>query len=82
MCTNGVNTTQLQGTIEMLDEAIALNRRWVHRCFHSADDGGQVKTAAKLKEVQQLLDEARALLDEAKDAVTDEVAASVNVELV
>ena len=83
MCTNGVNTGQLKGTIEQIDEAVALTRRWTHRLYHLADDGGQAKTAAKLAEVQRLLDDARALLDEANDAVDADAAAGsgVTVEL-
>lgn len=83
MCTNGVNAGQLKGTIEQIDEAVALTRRWTHRLYHLADDGGQAKTAATLQKVQSLLDEARALLDEANDAVDDdaEAASGVTVEL-
>ena len=83
MCTNGVNTGQLKGTIEQIDEAVALTRRWTHRLYHLADDGGQAKTAAKLAEVQRLLDDARALLDEANDAADADAAAGsgVTVEL-
>lgn len=84
MCTNGVNTDQLKATIEQIDESVALNRRWTHRLFHLADSGGQTKTAARLKEVQTLLDEVRALLDEAGDAVDADAISgdSVTVELV
>ena len=67
MCTNGVNVLQLKGTIEQIDEAVALTRRWTHRCFHSAEDGQLPRTAAKLKDAQTLLDEVRALLEEAID---------------
>ena len=84
MCTNGVNTTQFRSTIEQIDEAVALTRRWTHRVYHTADDGKQLRTAAKLKEAQSLLDEVRALLSEAADSVEeDAVAASgVTVNLV
>ena len=84
MCNNGVNTNQLKATIEQIDESVALNRRWTHRLYHLADNGGQVKTAEKLAQVQRLLDDARALLDEASDAVDDDASASsgVSVELV
>ena len=83
MCTNGVNAAQLKGTIEQIDEAVALTRRWTHRCFHSAEDGQLEKTAGKLKEAQGMLDEVRALLEEAGEIVEREAAASnVTVELV
>jgi hypothetical protein len=72
MCTNGVNTSQLKGTIEQIDEAVALCRRWTHRAFHSADDAQFAKTADKLKEAQGLLDDVRALFEEASDIVEDE----------
>ena len=84
MCTNGVNADQLKAAIEQVDEAVALSRRWTHRCYHSADEGQLPKTAAKLREAQSLLDEVRALFEEAGDIVDRESAAvdSVTVELV
>jgi len=84
MCTNGVNADQLKGAVEQVDEAIALSRRWTHRCYHRAEDGQMPKTAAKLKEAQDLLDEARALFEEAGDIIDREsaLAGNVTVELV
>jgi hypothetical protein len=84
MCTNGVNATQFKSTLEQIDEAVALTRRWTHRAYHTADDGQQPRTAAKLHEAQSLLDEVRALLSEATDLVDEEVAAApgVSVKLV
>lgn len=83
MCTNGVNANQLKGSIEQVDEAVALCRRWTHRAFHSADDSQLTKTAATLKQAQELLDEVRALLDEAGEQVEREAANSgVSVNLV
>ena len=79
MCVNGVNTNQLKSTIEQIDEAVALTRRWTHRLYHLADDGGQDKTAKALKEVQGLLDEARAALADANDAVDEDDAKDVTV---
>lgn len=74
MCTNGVNANQLKGTIEQVDEAVALCRRWTHRAYHSADDSALTKTAASLQKAQSLLDEVRALLDEAGEYVEREAA--------
>ena len=79
MCVNGVNTNQLKSTIEQIDEAVALTRRWTHRLYPLADDGGQDKTAKALKEVQGLLDEARAALTDANDAVDEDDAKDVTV---
>jgi len=79
MCTNGVNADQLQGSIEQIDEAVALCRRWTHRAFHSAEDGELAKTADKLSKAQSLLDEVRALLDEAAELVEKESAAAPGV---
>ena len=79
MCVNGVNTNQLKSTIEQIDAAVALTRRWTHRLYHLADDGGQDKTAKALKEVQGLLDEARAALTDANDAVDEDDAKDVTV---
>jgi hypothetical protein len=81
MCTNGVNTTQFKATIEQIDEAVALTRRWTHRAYHTADDGKQPRTAAKLREAQGLLDEVRALLSEAVDTVEEEAAAAPGVSV-
>jgi hypothetical protein len=84
MCTNGVNVTQFKSTIEQIDEAVALTRRWAHRAYHTADNAQQEKTAAKLHEAQSLLDEVRALLSEASDTVEEEAiaASGVSVNLV
>ena len=84
MCTNGVNTHQIKTNIEQIGEAVALTRRWTHRCLHSAEDGQLDKTAAKLRDAQTLLDEARALLEEAVGMLEREAAfsGSVTVELV
>jgi hypothetical protein len=79
MCTNGVNATQFKSTIEQIDEAVALTRRWTHRAFHQAEDGGPAKAATKLKEAQALLDDVRALLSEAADIVDTETEATSDV---
>ena len=73
MCTNGVNTNQLKSTIKIIDDEVALVRRWTHSLYHLADDGQMPKTAAKLAEVQSALDEIRALLTDANDAAQVEV---------
>jgi len=79
MCTNGVNVNQFKTMIEHLDDQIALDRRWTHKLYHSADDAGYEKTAQALKEVQGLLDEARALLTDALDAADKDSAQATNV---
>ncbi|MDR0347254.1 MAG: hypothetical protein LBH56_02640 [Coriobacteriales bacterium] len=81
MCTNGVNINQFKATIEQIDEAIALTRRWTHRAYHAADDAQQPKTAQTLHKAQCLLDDARALLSEAADTVEQEAAASAGVSV-
>ena len=81
MCTNGVNPTQLKGSIQQLDEACAMTRRWIHRAYHAADDGGQVKAAADLAKAQSLMDEVRALLADADMDIDENAAAGVTVEL-
>ena len=68
MCTNGVNASQFKMMLEHMDDQIALNRRWTHKLFHSADDNSYAQTAAILKEAQGLLDDVRALLTDAQDA--------------
>jgi hypothetical protein len=84
MCTNGVNANQLKATVEQIDEAVALTRRWTHRAFHLAEDGQLPKTAARLKAAQSLLDEVRAELEEAADILEreDSSATTATVALV
>ena len=84
MCTNGVNTGQLTMMLEQMDDQLAVNRRWVHKIAHTAGDAGFEKTDAMLHKVQELLDDARAALTDAKDAVEDDAenASGVSLELV
>jgi hypothetical protein len=84
MCTNGVNTNQFKSMLEQMDDQIALNRRWVHKMFHSADEAGYAETAKTIKEAQSLLDDVRALLTDAQDALEKDgsAASGVTVELV
>ena len=84
MCTNGINTGQFEEMIAQIDDHIALERRWVHKLAHQAGDAGFNTVDDKLHSVQELLDEARALLTDAKDALeTDaEAAGGVTVNLV
>lgn len=69
MCTNGVNTSQLEATITMLDEEVALVRRWTHRTYHLADDAQMERTAKHLSKIQSLLDDIRSEIEEARDAL-------------
>lgn len=84
MCTNGVNDSQIKMMLEQMDDQIALNRRWVHKLYHSTDEAGYGSTAQSLKEAQGLLDEVRALLTDAQDAVDKDSsdASGVTVNLV
>lgn len=74
MCTNGVNTAQLEMMIDQVDDHIKLERRHVHNLAHTADDAGFATVGEKLHAAQHLLDEVRAALDEAKDAMEDDAA--------
>lgn len=84
MCTNGVNTGQFEQMIDQIDDHIALERRWTHKLAHQAGDAGFENVDDKLHSVQELLDEARALLADAKDALESdaEAAGGVTVSLV
>ncbi len=84
MCTNGVNTGQFEQMIDQIDDHIALERRWTHKLAHQAGDAGFANVDDKLHAVQELLDEARALLTDAKDALESdaEAAGGVTVSLV
>ena len=84
MCTNGINTGQFELMIAQIDDHIALERRWVHKLAHQAGDAGFTTVDDKLHSVQELLDEARALITDAKDALEAdaEAAGGVTVSLV
>ena len=71
MCTNGVNNAQLIQMLQQLDDHIALERRWVHKIAHTAEDAGYESAHEKLHEAQHLLDSVRALIDEAKASIED-----------
>ena len=71
MCTNGVNNAQLLQMIQQLDDHIALERRWMHKLAHVAEDGGYEAAHEKMHEAQTMLDNVRALLDEAKASIED-----------
>lgn len=74
MCTNGINTGQFEMMIAQIDDHIALERRWTHKLAHQAGDAGFATVDDKLHAVQELLDEARALLTDAKDALEEDAA--------
>ena len=84
MCTNGVNIGQFEMMLEQMDDQLAVNRRWVHKMAHTAGDAGFAKTDETLHKVQELLDDARAQLADAKDALEAdaESGSGVTVELV
>ena len=79
MCSNGVNTGQFEMMIDQIDDRLALQRRWTHRLAHTAGDAGFTKTDDALHQVQQLLDDARALLTDAKDYLEDEAASGTGI---
>ena len=69
MCTNGVNTGQLEMMIDQIDDHIKLERRHAHDLGHLASDAGFATVGEKLHDVMHLLDEVRAALDEAKEKI-------------
>ena len=79
MCTNGVNTGQFEQMIEQIDDHIKVERRWSHTLAHMAEDAGFATVGAKLHEVQAALDEVRALLADAKDAIDEDAESAANV---
>lgn len=74
MCTNGVNTGQLETMIDQVADHIALEYRWAHKLAHLAGDGGFAKTGEKLHAAQAMLADVRSLLDEAKESIEDDAA--------
>lgn len=81
MCTNGINTGQFEQMITQIDDHIKLERRWAHDLAHQAADAGFNTVDDKLHAAQQMLDDVRALLDEAKDALEEDAAAAGGVEV-
>ena len=81
MCTNGVNTGQFEQMIDQIDDHVKLERRWAHTLAHQAEDAGFMQVGAKLHEAQSALDEVRALLSDAKDALEDDVESSSGVSV-
>ena len=63
---------------------IKLERRWAHNLAHNASDAGFTTVGEKLHAAMQLLDEVRATLDDAKDALDEDAenASGVTVNLV
>ncbi len=85
MCTNGVNTAQLEQMIDMVDAHVALERRMAHNLAHTADDAGFEACHEELHKASAMLDEVRAILDAAKAALEDAAhagAPTVDVHLV
>lgn len=76
MCTNGVNSTQLESMVDMTDDYIAVGYRWTHKMAHMADDGGFASASEKFHAAQALLADARSLLDEAKLCIEEGVTVS------
>ena len=79
MCTNGINTGQFEQMIEQIDDHVKLERRWAHNLGHMEGDAGFATVSEKMHAAQAMLDDVRALLDEAKDALEDDAEASANV---
>ena len=84
MCTNGINTGQFEQMIEQIDDHIKLERRWAPNLAHQAEAAGFETAAEKLHAAMSALDDIRALLDDAKEALEDdaEKASGVTVKLV
>ena len=79
MCTNGINTGQFEMMIEQIDDHVKLERRWAHNLAHKAEDAGFASVSEKLHEAQALLDDVRAKLDEARDALEADAGTASNV---
>ena len=79
MCTNGVNTGQFEQMIEQIDDHIKVERRWAHTLAHMAEDASFETVGEKLHEAMAALDDVRALLSDAKDALEDDAEAAANI---
>jgi hypothetical protein len=67
--------------IEQINDHLKLERRWTHNLAHTAEDAGFNTVSEKLHAAQALLDDCRALLDEAKDAIEDDAEAASDVQV-
>ena len=65
--------------IDQIDDHIKLERRWTHTLAHMAEDASFETVGAKLHEAQAALDEVRALLADAKDALEEDAEAASEV---
>ncbi len=81
MCTNGINIGQFDQMIEQVDDHIKLERRWAHNLAHQAQDAGFASVGETLHRVQEVLDDARALLADAKDQLEDDAQAASGVQV-
>ena len=72
MCTNGVNTGQLEMMIDQIDDHIKLERRHAHDLGHLASDAGFASVREQLLAVMGLRPEGLSALDEAKEAMEDD----------
>lgn len=79
MCSNGINTGQFEQMLEQIDDHIKLERRWAHNLGHQAEDAGYAATGKTLHEVMHMLDEVRAKLDDAKEALEDDASSTSGV---
>lgn len=84
MCTNDVNSNQLESMIDMTNNYLAVGYRWSHTMTHMAVNGGFTSASEKLLAAQLLLADARALLDEAKLCIEEGITISneITVKLV
>lgn len=79
MCTNGINVAQFSQMIDQIDDHIKVERRWVHNLGHNAEDAGFALAGQKLHDAMRLLDEVRATLDVAKEALEEEAESNSGV---
>jgi hypothetical protein len=74
-----VNVSQLKMMLEQMDDQAALNRRWTHKLYHVAEGAEYARTAEVLRGIQGLLDEVRAQLSDAQDALDKDSVEASNV---
>ena len=82
MCESGVNLDQMRQSIGQVNDTLALAQEWLEQLHHLADHGGERSSSAHLAQVNVMLGEARARLDEAVDDLGKGGHDHVKVELV
>jgi hypothetical protein len=82
MCEHGVNVEQMNLTIAMVNDTLALAQQHLEQLHHLADHAENAEASAELAQVTVMLGEAREKLDAAVEGFSGTDMGDVTVELV